>query len=105
MKKTKLAKNLKYLSEAKKIGLTRLAHKVNLNVSTLHNYYQGITPKNLISLKKIADFFDITLDQLLFSEIHKEFHKEFKKEFQNDPEEENTDEIINCYEIIIRKKK
>jgi transcriptional regulator with XRE-family HTH domain len=68
----KFAKNLKRLTKEKGLKITTLASKARINISTLHNYFNGVIPSHIISIKRIADYFDITIDQLLFEMIDKE---------------------------------
>lgn len=46
--------------------ITSLARKVNIPVSSLHNCFHGMVPRKLSVLKKLADFFEISIDELVF---------------------------------------
>ena len=61
-----LSKNLEILLKQKSLSQTTIARKLSINKSTFHNYLNGIEPRSLITLLKIAKFFDVTLDQLVF---------------------------------------
>lgn len=58
--------NLKNLLLHKNISLNQLAKKTSINKSTLHNYLNGVDPQGLHALLKLAEFFEITIEELLF---------------------------------------
>ncbi len=62
----KLAENLKKIMKAKNLTITSTARKVGMNKSTLHNYCNGVIPRNLLTLKELADFLEIGLSDLIF---------------------------------------
>jgi transcriptional regulator with XRE-family HTH domain len=62
----KLAQNLNQQMIRNKLSLTKLARTVGLNKSTLHNYCNGVVPSNIDSLKKIADLFGMSIDELVY---------------------------------------
>ncbi len=63
-----LGANLKKLLVEKDISLHQLSRKTNINKSTLHNYLNGVHPQGLDALLKLTDFFQLSLEQLLFTE-------------------------------------
>lgn len=68
MKKDGVATFSKKLSELIKqrgLSVSQTATRVGMNKTTLHNYCNGVVPRNLESLIKLADFFEISLDHLL----------------------------------------
>ena len=62
----KLAENLNRLMKRKNLSLSQTAEAIQMNKSTLHNYLNGVVPRNVLTLKKLADFFQIGLTDLLF---------------------------------------
>lgn len=62
----KLAENLKRLMAAKNLTVTTAARKIGMNKSTLHNYYNGVIPRNLQMLRELADLLDVPLAELLY---------------------------------------
>jgi len=62
----KLADNLKRIMKAKHLTITSTAREVRMNKSTLHNYCNGVIPRNLLKLKELADFLDVGLSELIF---------------------------------------
>lgn len=64
----KLQKNLKKLMKAQKIGLKDLSSELDLSVSTVHGWLNGVTPKSLIEIKKVAIYLGVTFDELCFGE-------------------------------------
>ncbi len=53
---------------SRKFTQESLVIKLNISKSSLHNYCNGVHPRNLETLKKIADFFEISLNELIFGE-------------------------------------
>jgi transcriptional regulator with XRE-family HTH domain len=86
-----LAENLSRLMKKKKVTISQTALSVEMNKSTLHNYCNGVVPRNILSLKKLADFFDVPLSELLFGP-------------QSNPESILRAAILEgTYELIIRR--
>jgi transcriptional regulator with XRE-family HTH domain len=62
----KLAENLKRVLAAQNRTVTKTAKQVGMNKSTLHGYCNGVVPRNIRQLKSLADFLEISLNDLLF---------------------------------------
>ena len=62
-------KNLKYLRTKKKISQQYLADAMGIPRTTLGDYERGKTEPNLEMLVKLADFFDLKVDELIRSNI------------------------------------
>lgn len=88
----RLAENLKQLIKDKNESITSTAKKAKMNKSTLHNYYHGVIPRNLIAIKDLADFFDISINELVFGQ-----NKETKQS------QSTLGTIEGKYEITIRR--
>ncbi len=65
----KIAKNLEKHLKTTEITLNEFSKKVSISPSTIHGWLNGVPPKNLNDLKKVADFFNTTLDELCFGEV------------------------------------
>ncbi len=52
----------------KSLTITEVANSVGMNKSTLHNYCNGVVPRNIITLKKLADFLGVPFSDLMFEE-------------------------------------
>ena len=63
--KTKIAENIKFYR--KELGLTQgqLAEKLNGKKSLISNYENGYSTPDIFTLCKLAEIFDITLDELV----------------------------------------
>ena len=68
----KFSENLKHHIQEHNLSLKELAIKLNVPPSTVHGWLNGIPPKNILTIKKIADLFNCSLDKLCFNE---EFEK------------------------------
>jgi transcriptional regulator with XRE-family HTH domain len=64
----KLSENLKRLSKKHKIRPTALARKVKANVSTIHNYFDGSVPQTILAIKQVADYFNISVDEINYGD-------------------------------------
>ena len=65
-KEMKLYKNLKTMMIAKSLSLKKLSVDVGIPPSTIHGWLNGAAPKSIIDLKKVADFFGVSIDELCF---------------------------------------
>ena len=61
----RFAKRLKYLLEVKDIKQKELADVLGKEVSTISNYIQGVTKPSFDTLIAIADFLEVSLDDLV----------------------------------------
>lgn len=66
--KVQLESNLKALLKKEELSLHKVASKVQINKSSLHNYLNGVVPQGLYSLIKLSHFFNISLDELIFEQ-------------------------------------
>ena len=58
-------KNLKVLRRAEDIEQTKLAKALNISVKTISHWETGYTEPSISQLIQLADFFNITLDELV----------------------------------------
>jgi transcriptional regulator with XRE-family HTH domain len=63
-----LAQNLQKHLRNRNISQTSLINKIGMSHTTLHGYLYGITPQGLNNLIKLADYFNIGLDDLIFNQ-------------------------------------
>lgn len=89
--KIKLAENLSRLMTKRNLTVTLAAKKIGMNKSTLHNYCNGVVPRNLPKLKELADLLEVSLTELLFGSNGETLKADFNQG------------IEGRYEIIIRK--
>lgn len=61
-----LSENLKNLLKKDRLSAATIANRLNINKSTLHNWENGVVPKSLIALVKLAEHFEISLSSLVF---------------------------------------
>jgi transcriptional regulator with XRE-family HTH domain len=64
-----ISKNLEKYLESSEISLNEFSRRISIPPSTIHGWLNGVPPKNLNDLKKVAEFFNVTLDELCFGEI------------------------------------
>ena len=92
--KVALSKNISFLIEDKGLSLHIVSTKSGVNKSTLHNYINGVLPQGLSALLKLCDYFDVTLEDLVFS---KNYQSKKQKSLMSPKVMEEK------YEIIIKK--
>lgn len=68
IKKIHFTENLNKLMAARGLTLTQTAHQLGICKSSLHNYCNGVLPTTVVTIQKIADFFKVSLDVLLYGE-------------------------------------
>lgn len=69
MIKSYFSENLHNLRKYKKISLEELAEAINVSKSAISDYENGKFSPALSVCRKIADFFNVTIDDLEYSEI------------------------------------
>ncbi len=63
--KTKIAENIKFYRKQMKMTQEELAEKLCGKKSLISNYENGYSTPDILTLCKLADIFDITLDELV----------------------------------------
>jgi len=79
------------------MSISELSRKVDISSKTLHNWSVGQKPRDIDQVKKVSDFFGISVDELCFG--IKDKNRESK--FENHREEINA----GIYEVVLRKIK
>lgn len=64
-----LKSNLRSLLDLKGISISTLSLKAKVPKSSVADWVSGSTPKNLDSLKRVADFLSVSVDQLLYGDV------------------------------------
>lgn len=62
----RLSDNLKRLLKQERASAATIANRLNINKSTLHNWENGVIPKSLVALVKLAEYFEVSLSSLVF---------------------------------------
>ncbi len=63
-----LSKNLNKLIKARNLTQAQIARQLNINKSTLHNYCNGVEPQGLVTIRVLAEFFEISVHELIYGE-------------------------------------
>ncbi len=88
---------LRKLIREKGLTITGLARSTKVPVQTLHGWVNGVEPKSIRQLKKVADYLDVDLDYLCFG---------IKPKSENNKLEKFEDEInTGVFEVILRRVK
>lgn len=72
---------LKSLRKEKNLTQKELAKKLDFNYTTIANYESGRNEPNISTLIRIADIFDVSLDELTGRQWHA--HREIRKILQD----------------------
>lgn len=61
-----LAHVLKRLMQERDLSISQLSRQAKIPVQTLHNWLNNQKPKDINQVKKVADFFSVSIDFLCF---------------------------------------
>lgn len=91
-----LKTNLKRILNSNKITPAQLSRATKIPPQTLNNWLSGQSPRNLDHVKKVADYFNVTIDYLLYG-----------NEFKSNEFLEDFSEEINAgiFEVVLRRIK
>ena len=76
---------IKFLRKHQELSQAQVAKAVNILQSTYSHYEQGIREPDIATIKKLANFFDVSIDYLL----------------ENDQNISDTDEIVDFNNFIL----
>ncbi len=83
--------NLQLLLKQKKLKVSTLARELGMNKSTLHNYLNGSVPQSVKAIKKLATFFNLEVDELVFHSLKK------KKESNDEAQSLEGEYVLTIY--------
>jgi len=61
-----LNKILKSLLQKRGLSITSLSKDTGIPIQTLHNWLNGAEPRSFSQVKRVADYFEITLDEICY---------------------------------------
>jgi len=93
-----LKQNLKQLVKDFDITMAQLARETKIPPQTLNNWLTGVEPRSLSQVKRVADYFDISVDELCFGAKTK---LEDSNSFQSYSDEINA----GVFEVVLRRIK
>jgi len=91
----RLKENLEHLIDESGISITNLAKKCGINQQTIHNWLSGQSPKNISQVKKLADYFGCSIEDICFLDNK----TGLKSEIDKYKEEINA----GIFEVILRR--
>ncbi len=71
-----ISKKLQFYLNTNRISLSELAERLEVPTSTVHGWLNGVEPKNIITIKKIANLMNKSLDELCFNEAPRTEHQD-----------------------------
>jgi transcriptional regulator with XRE-family HTH domain len=94
-----LNKMLKEILAEEGMTVAQLSRATKIPQQTLNNWLSGLTPRNLIQLKTVADYFETSVDFLLYG-------LKTTKETKKSEIVEYRDEInAGVFEVVLRRVK
>jgi transcriptional regulator with XRE-family HTH domain len=90
-----LKEQLTNLLEQRHISASELSKEIDIPKSTISDWLSGTSPKNISQVKRVADYFDVSLDYLCFGE------KKNKTEISEYKDEINA----GIFEVVLRRVK
>lgn len=98
----KLNLALKKLLKENDMTASQLARSTQVPVQSIHNWIHGQTPRSFEQIKKIADFFSMSVDELVYGVASAPRVRRDCLE----PIQEYNDEInAGIYEVVLRRIK
>lgn len=80
-----IASNIKFMRRLRGLGQKQVGNIIGVGESTIANYESGIRTPNAVLLKKLADVFEISIDDLIIKKISLNNIKEITPlEFSNE---------------------
>jgi len=92
----KLDKILRTLISNDGITISRLAQKTKVPVQTIHNWLSGMQPRSLTQVRKVADYFNVSIDYLCFG---------IEPKKQNSIKDYSDEINAGVYEVVLRRIK
>jgi predicted transcriptional regulator len=99
----KLSANLKKLLNENDLTVAQLSRASKIPPQTLHNWLHGQEPKNFLQIKKLANHFEMSVDELVYGErITSRTHQVLK---QNIIQEFENEINAGTFEVVLRRVK
>lgn len=80
--------NLKLLMQERNLNPSTVARDVGINRSTFFNWIHGAVPQNIVAIKRLSRYFNVSLEELIIGRLDEQ--KEFKS-------------LVGRFEITVRK--
>ncbi len=87
--------------EERRIRLSELAREVDVPKSTIHSWMYGCQPRDLVALKKVADYFSISVDEICFGDT-----VQMSQELQTESFIQQTKDGLNIgsFDVILLRR-
>lgn len=95
--KLELASKLKKLLKEQDLTVAQLSRATKVPAQTLNNWLSGLEPRSMGQVKSVAQFFEITLDEIAYGEI--------KVKDQNKLNQYSDEIYAGIFEVVLRRKK
>ena len=97
----KLKVVLKGQMDSHGITLSALSKETGVPKQTIHNWLCGTEPKSLDQVRSIAQYFNLSIEELCYGEVEKKSKHNSKL---SNPIEEHEDEIrAGVFEVVLRR--
>ena len=93
--------NLRRLMNEQRIKVSHLSREVKIPKSTVHDWMHGGNPRDVIVLKRIADYFSLSINEICFGDLAPKL-REYPNEMMI---EKNKDELnIGSFDVILLRR-
>ena len=87
--------------DERRIRLSRLSQEAEIPRSTVHDWMYGGNPRDVLALKRLADYFSISIDEICFGDLVPKSQKIQSKELVLTDEEELN---IGSFDVILLRR-
>jgi transcriptional regulator with XRE-family HTH domain len=94
-----LAKNLKSLLRSNDLTVAQLSRATKVPAQTLNNWLTGLEPRSIQQLKKVADYFSVSLDEITYG------IKNNQQVTANRLQDHKDEILAGNFEVILRRIK
>lgn len=94
----RLTDNLKLLFKEKETTVSNVSRITEIPIQTIHNWMNGHQPQNIEYLKKLSEYFGLTIDEICFSSS-----SEVLKSKSNTIDKYEDEINAGVFEVILRR--
>lgn len=89
---------LRAFLKKKRVSLSLVSRETGISYSTLHTWLENRNPRDIVKVKKLADYFGVSLDELLFGDVDMAISR------ANAVELPDASLFLGTFEVTVRRK-
>ena len=70
----RIRETLNRILKEKNLSISQAARQAGISKGTVHNYVNGVIPKSISNLKSLADFFEVSIVELILGQTASQPH-------------------------------